>query len=97
MVSKVDQCRARLLERTVKQLEKVLKSPGCKKVPFRVETEDDALTAAATFHSDRYDKGSILSTSSFLHVHMHLSFIYIITRNIYRATPVQANIENFFN
>ena len=53
VVSKVDQCGARLLERTVRQLEKLLKSPGCKKVPFRVETEDDALTAAASFRSER--------------------------------------------
>ncbi len=54
MVSKIDMCSAAQVERTVKQLEKLLKSPGCKKVPFRVEGEDDAVTAASTFHTDRY-------------------------------------------
>ena len=43
------------VERTVKQMEKILKSPGCKKVPFRVENEDDSITAAQNFHSERYE------------------------------------------
>ena len=53
MVTKIDMCRHSQVERTVKQLEKLLKSPGCKKVPFRVENDDDAVTAASSFHSDK--------------------------------------------
>lgn len=53
VVTKIDMCRHSQVERTVKQLEKLLKSPGCKKVPFRVESEDDAVTAASNFHNDR--------------------------------------------
>lgn len=53
VVSKIDLCRGCQVERTIKQLEKILKSPGCKKVPYRVEADDDAVTAAATFHSER--------------------------------------------
>ena len=53
VVSKVDMCRESQVERTVRQMEKILKSPGCKKVPMRVECEDDAVTAAANFHHDR--------------------------------------------
>lgn len=53
VVSKIDMCRRSQVMRTVRQLEQILKSPGCKKVPFRVETEDDALTAGASFHNDR--------------------------------------------
>ena len=54
VVTKIDVCRSCQVERTIKQLEKILKSPGCKKVPFRVEVDDDVIAAAENFHSDRY-------------------------------------------
>lgn len=52
VVTKIDKCRRFILERTVSQLEKILKSPGCKKVPLRIKSEDDAITAATNFESD---------------------------------------------
>lgn len=51
VVSKIDMCPESLMEKTIKQLEKILKSPGCNKVPFRVMNEDDAITAATNFDS----------------------------------------------
>lgn len=51
VVNKIDLCRGYQVERTIRQLEKVLKSPGCKKIPFRIETEDDAMTVATNFHN----------------------------------------------
>ena len=53
VVTKIDLCRSCQVERTIKQLERILKSPGCKRVPYRVELEDDVITAAETFHSER--------------------------------------------
>ncbi|XP_060068959.1 GTP-binding protein 2-like [Ylistrum balloti] len=53
VISKIDMCRKFLMERTVSQLEKILKSPGCKRVPLRIKTEDDAITAATNFDTDR--------------------------------------------
>ncbi|OWF43546.1 GTP-binding protein 2-like [Mizuhopecten yessoensis] len=53
VVSKIDMCRKYLMERTVSQLEKILKSPGCKRVPMRIKTEDDSITAATNFDTDR--------------------------------------------
>ena len=53
VVTKIDSCRNSQVERTIRQLEKLLKSPGCKKVPFRIESLDDAVTAASNFHSER--------------------------------------------
>ena len=52
VVSKIDMCRGGQVERTLKQLERLLKGPGCKKVPFRVECTDDAVTAGSNFHND---------------------------------------------
>lgn len=53
VVTKVDMCRKFIIEKTVTQLEKILKSPGCKKIPVRIDTEDDAVTAAQNFDSHR--------------------------------------------
>jgi len=49
VITKTDLCSKEMIDRTVQQLEKILKSPGCKKVPIRVEDENDAETAAESF------------------------------------------------
>ncbi|KAM7394810.1 hypothetical protein PAMP_021590 [Pampus punctatissimus] len=49
VVSKVDLCSRGAVERTVRQLERVLKQPGCNKVPMVVLNPDDAVTAAQQF------------------------------------------------
>ncbi|XP_047221451.1 GTP-binding protein 2-like isoform X5 [Girardinichthys multiradiatus] len=49
VVSKVDLCSHGTVERTVRQLERVFKQPGCNKVPMVVLNPDDAVTAAQQF------------------------------------------------
>ncbi|KAA0712379.1 GTP-binding protein 2 GTP-binding-like protein 2 [Triplophysa tibetana] len=49
VVSKVDLCAKSTVEKTVRQLERVLKQPGCNKVPMVVANPDDAVTAAQQF------------------------------------------------
>ncbi|XP_023686829.1 GTP-binding protein 2-like isoform X1 [Paramormyrops kingsleyae] len=49
VVSKVDLCARSTVERTVRQLERFLKLPGCNKVPVVVSSTDDAVTAAQKF------------------------------------------------
>ncbi|XP_056303725.1 GTP-binding protein 2b [Danio aesculapii] len=49
VVSKVDLCGKSTVEKTVRQLERVLKQPGCNKIPMVVANPDDAVTAAQQF------------------------------------------------
>ena len=49
VVTKQDITRAHVLDQTVQHLETLLKGPGCNKVPFRIETEDDVITASKLF------------------------------------------------
>ncbi|XP_072105245.1 GTP-binding protein 2b isoform X2 [Mobula birostris] len=49
VISKVDLCTKSTIDRTVRQLEVVLKQPGCNKVPLLVSSSDDAVTAAQQF------------------------------------------------
>lgn len=53
VVTKIDQCKKVVVEKLISQLDKLLKSPGCSKIPVRVSDEDDAITAATNFASER--------------------------------------------
>ena len=48
-------CRlASASQETIKQITKVLKSPGCRKVPVFMQTMDDVLDTVNTFVADKY-------------------------------------------
>lgn len=49
VISKVDLCTRSTVERTVRQLERVLKQPGCNKVPMAISSKDDAVAAVQQF------------------------------------------------
>ena len=49
VVTKADLCSSQQTNRTVEQLEQILVSGGCRKVPYRIKTESDACTAAQRF------------------------------------------------
>lgn len=49
VVTKEDLCSPTQVERTLAHLEELLKSPGCCKVPLRVNSDSDACTAAQKF------------------------------------------------
>nr|KAG5704212.1 hypothetical protein BaRGS_012500 [Batillaria attramentaria] len=51
VVNKVDLCPAPSLQRLLRQLENILKSPGCKKIPVYISSEDDAITVASSLDS----------------------------------------------
>ncbi|OZJ05298.1 hypothetical protein BZG36_01945 [Bifiguratus adelaidae] len=53
VITKIDMCPANVLEDTIKQLTKILKSPGCRKIPMFVKTEEDVVLTAQNFVSER--------------------------------------------
>ncbi|KAI9223318.1 hypothetical protein BC828DRAFT_403261 [Blastocladiella britannica] len=53
VVTKIDMCPANVLEATLKQLLKILKSPGCRKIPMFVRDMEDAVRVCSAFVSDR--------------------------------------------
>lgn len=52
-VTKIDMTPAHVYESTIKQLTKVLKSPGCRKTPIFVENAHQAVEAAIRLGKDR--------------------------------------------
>jgi GTPase len=53
VVTKVDMCPPNVLQETLKILQKVLKSPGVRKIPVLVQSADDVVVSATNFSSER--------------------------------------------
>ncbi|KAF9426663.1 hypothetical protein BGZ94_006179 [Podila epigama] len=53
VITKIDMCPANVLENTVKQLTKIMKSAGCRKIPMFVKSHEDVVVTAGNFVSDR--------------------------------------------
>ena len=53
VVTKIDMCPPNVLEATMKLLQKILKSAGCKKIPMLINCMDDVVVAATNFISTR--------------------------------------------
>ena len=71
-----------MIDRTVQQLEKILKSPGCKKVPIRVEDEHDAETAAESFSKQYVDFSLTRFPNRLLFVFVYLLSILVLNISI---------------
>ncbi|CAD5122766.1 DgyrCDS11174 [Dimorphilus gyrociliatus] len=53
VITKIDKCPPNILAETLKVLQKVLKSQGCRKIPVLVQSEDDVVIAARNFTSEK--------------------------------------------
>lgn len=53
VVTKIDMCPPNVLQDTMKLLTKILKSPGCRKIPVIVSNPDDVVVSATNFVSER--------------------------------------------
>ncbi|CAB4035456.1 GTP-binding 1-like, partial [Paramuricea clavata] len=53
VVTKIDMCPPNVLQDTLKLLARVLKSPGCRKIPMMIQNKDDVVVSASNFVSER--------------------------------------------
>ena len=53
VITKIDMCPPNVLQETVKLLNRVLKSPGCRKIPMMIQNKDDVVVSASNFVSER--------------------------------------------
>ncbi|OTF79925.1 ubiE/COQ5 methyltransferase GTP-binding protein-like protein [Euroglyphus maynei] len=53
VITKIDMCPPNILQNTISCLKKVLKSPGCRKIPIIVESDEDVVISATNFVSER--------------------------------------------
>lgn len=48
VVTKIDRCPANVLENTIKDLTKILRSKSCRKIPLFVENDNDVVVTAVS-------------------------------------------------
>lgn len=48
VITKIDMCPPNILESTIKQLIKILKSPGCRKIPMFIKSNEDVVVTAVS-------------------------------------------------
>jgi len=53
VITKIDMCPANILEATLTQLTKILRSSGCRKIPIFINNTEDVLIATSSFVSER--------------------------------------------
>ncbi|KAJ8318645.1 hypothetical protein KUTeg_003736 [Tegillarca granosa] len=53
VVTKIDMCPPNVLQDSLKMLQRILKSPGCRKIPILVQNNDDVVMSATNFTSER--------------------------------------------
>lgn len=53
VITKIDMCPTNVLHDTIKLLVRILKSPGCRKIPVMVQSSDDVVLSATNFVSER--------------------------------------------
>lgn len=53
VITKIDMCPPNILQENLKLLVRILKSPGCRKVPVTVKNADDVVVSAINFVSER--------------------------------------------
>lgn len=78
VINKVDMCRPAVLERTLLQLEQILKSPGVKRIPIRIENSDDAITAAGNLDSRKITPIFMISCVSGKNLDLLKQFLNIL-------------------
>lgn len=53
VITKIDMCPPNVLQDTIKQITKILKSPGCRRVPAFIDSVDDVISHVNTFMNER--------------------------------------------
>jgi GTPase len=53
VITKIDICPPQILENTINQLTRILKSPGARKIPIFIKNREDAINTATQFVSQR--------------------------------------------
>ncbi len=53
VITKIDICPPQILEQTITQIQKILKSPGARKIPIFIKNHEDCINTATQFVSQR--------------------------------------------
>ncbi|KAG0006673.1 hypothetical protein BGZ65_005329 [Modicella reniformis] len=99
VITKIDMCPPNVLENTVKQLTKILKSAGCRKIPMFVKSHEDVVVTAGNFVSERICPIFQVSNVTGEGLDLLKSFLNIlpISQKYNKDEPVEYQITDTFS
>ena len=100
VVTKIDMCPVNVLQDTLKMLQRILKSPGCRKIPVLVQSMDDVVVAATNFTSERWvpdlSREDIVWSSVIGSLFLHLTPTFVCEFDVRRHPPSCITVVHFF-
>ncbi|KAG0003822.1 hypothetical protein BGZ79_011039 [Entomortierella chlamydospora] len=99
VITKIDMCPPNVLESTVKQLTKILKSAGCRKIPMFVKSHEDVVVTAGNFVSERICPIFQVSNVTGEGLDLLKNFLNVlpISRKYNKDEPVEYQITDTFS
>ncbi|KAJ8963542.1 hypothetical protein NQ317_019039 [Molorchus minor] len=99
VVTKIDMCPANVLQDNLKMLVRILKSPGCRKVPVMVKTSDDVVLSATNFVSERLCPIFQVSNVSGENLGLLKTFLNLLTTRMeyHENEPAEFQIDDTYS
>lgn len=99
VVTKIDMCPPNVLQETLKMLQKLLKSPGCRKIPVLVQSLDDVVVSATNFTSQRMCPIFQVSNVSGENLELLRMFLNLLSTRINSSSgePAEFQIDDTFS
>ncbi|OXU17005.1 hypothetical protein TSAR_013026 [Trichomalopsis sarcophagae] len=99
VVTKIDMCPPNVLQENLRLLNRILKSPGCRKVPVTVKTPDDVVVSATNFVSERLCPIFQVSNVSGENLGLLKMFLNLLTARItsHNNEPAEFQIDDTYS
>ncbi|KAJ8681187.1 hypothetical protein QAD02_016974 [Eretmocerus hayati] len=99
VVTKIDMCPPNVLQENLRLLNRILKSPGCRKVPVTVKTPDDVVVSATNFVSERLCPIFQVSNVSGANLDLLKMFLNLLTARItsHDNEPAEFQIDDTYS
>ncbi|XP_057320994.1 GTP-binding protein 1 isoform X2 [Microplitis mediator] len=99
VVTKIDMCPQNILQENLRLLIRILKSPGCRKVPVTVKTPDDVVVSATNFVSERLCPIFQVSNVNGENLHLLKMFLNLLTARItsHDNEPAEYQIDDTYS
>ncbi|XP_046745069.1 GTP-binding protein 1 [Diprion similis] len=99
VVTKIDMCPPNVLQENLRLLVRILKSPGCRKVPVMVKCQDDVVISATNFVSERLCPIFQVSNVNGENLHLLKMFLNLLTARMtsHDDEPAEFQIDDTYS
>lgn len=101
IVTKIDICPENIFKETMSDLTKILKSPGCRKLPVIVRKDDDVVVCARNFTNDRVCPIFCISNVTGVGLSLLKKFLNLLPARVdwskFEKEPIKFDIDTLYS